>query len=145
MIDKIFVDSNVLVYCRDLAVPRKQKAALEWMTHLWKSQRGRISVQVLNEFYVTVTMKLKPGMTKKDAREEIRDLLSWQPLGLDPAVLVLSWDVQDQYSLSFWDSLIVASAELQDCKYILSEDLNHGQELFGTKVVSPFVLSPGDI
>jgi predicted nucleic acid-binding protein len=98
-----------------------------------------------NEFYITVTAKLKPGMTKKEAREEVRDLLSWQPLAVHPAVLVRSWDVQDKYSLSFWDSMIVASAELQGCKYILSEDFNDGQEFFGAKVVNPFVLTPGDI
>jgi predicted nucleic acid-binding protein len=145
MTEKIFVDSNVLVYCRDSAVARKQVAALNWMRHLWQTQRGRISVQVLNEFYLTVTAKLRPGMTKKEAREEVRDLLSWQPLPVHPAVLVRSWDAQNKYELSFWDSMIVASAELQECKYILSEDFNEGQEFFGAKVVNPFVLTPGDI
>jgi predicted nucleic acid-binding protein len=145
MTGTIFVDSNVLVYSRDLAEPQKQSAALEWMNFLWDSQLGRLSVQVLNEFYVTVTVKLKPGMPKKDAREEIRDLLSWDPIGVDSSVLVKSWDIQDKYSLSFWDSLIVASALLQNCKYILSEDFNHEQIFFGTMVINPILKTPREI
>lgn len=55
-----FVDTNALVYVRDSAAPDKQQAAAAWMRHLWQRRLGRLSTQVLNEYYVTVTRKLVP-------------------------------------------------------------------------------------
>ena len=56
---KVFVDTNILVYCRDASEPEKQQKAMAWMTRLWETGCGRLSFQVLQEFYVTVTQKLK--------------------------------------------------------------------------------------
>jgi predicted nucleic acid-binding protein len=58
----IFVDTNVLVDARDSADLEKQATASAWMQHLWTSAEGRLSVQVLQEYYVTVTRKLDPGL-----------------------------------------------------------------------------------
>lgn len=74
---KVFVDTNVLVYTRDASEPRKQEQAMAWMSHLWNGRAGRLSFQVLQEFYVTVTEKLTPGMDPKSARSDIRALLAW--------------------------------------------------------------------
>ena len=75
MSDRVFVDTNVLVYSRDSSEPTKQPVAEAWRRALWQSRAGRLSVQVLNEYYVTVTRKLTPGMPRDQAREEIEDLL----------------------------------------------------------------------
>lgn len=72
-----FVDSNILVYRHDLKEGAKQLAAQAWLSYLWESRRGRISWQVLEEFYVNATHKLKPGLPPELAREEVRDLASW--------------------------------------------------------------------
>lgn len=69
-----FVDTNILVCARDSSEPEKQANAVQWMTHLWSRELGRISVQVLNEYYVTVTQKLKPGFSKGQARADINAL-----------------------------------------------------------------------
>jgi predicted nucleic acid-binding protein len=58
---KVFVDTNILVYCRDASEPQKQAQTAAWMAALWKQRTGRLSFQVLQEFYVTVTAKLTPG------------------------------------------------------------------------------------
>lgn len=65
----VFVDTNVLVHMRD---PRDQarQAVAEWMAHLWESRSGRLSTQVLHEYYVCVTAKLDPGLEVEDARED---------------------------------------------------------------------------
>lgn len=76
----VFVDTNVLVYARDARDPRKQTAAAEWLAELWASRRGRISAQVLQEYYVTVTAKLDPGLSLEEAREDVIALRSWHPL-----------------------------------------------------------------
>ena len=61
MTELVFVDTNVLVYARDTRDLRKQQRATEWLDRLWRQQSGRTSVQVLNEYFVTVTRKLQPG------------------------------------------------------------------------------------
>lgn len=70
----VFVDTNVLVYARDAAGDEKQRAAADWMRHLWTRQAGRVSYQVLQEFYVTVTRELSPGLEPAEAWEEVRVL-----------------------------------------------------------------------
>ena len=140
MIGPVFVDTNVLIYALDEADRRKQEAARTWRAELWKSRRGRISFQVLQEFYVNVTRKWPAA--REEARAEVRDLLSWKPLALDAAVLERGWKIQDRYKLPFWDALIVAAAKQAACGYLLTEDLQAGQEIDGVTVVNPFQAGP---
>lgn len=139
---KIFVDTNVFVYLRDASEPSKQKQAQAWMTQLWESKTGCTSVQVLNEFYVTVTRKLSPALPIDDARADINDLQEWPVAPLDNALLNSVWAVEDRYGLSYWDSLIVAAAHSMGCSHLLTEDLQDGQSLDGLTVVNPFLHNP---
>lgn len=138
----VFVDTNVLVYLRDSRDPERQRRAAEWLGYLWESRLGRVSVQVLHEYYLTVTAKLDPGLPTEEAREDILALGSWSPLTLTIELAEKAWDAQDRWGFSFWDSLIVASAQTQRCGTLLTEDLSHGQDLDGLRVVSPFVEAP---
>lgn len=138
----IFVDANVLVYARDASQATKQRDAAKWLDHLWRSGTGRVSTQVLSEFYVTVTRKLDPGMSVSDARADVRDLLTWRPLGITSELLAEAWHVQDRFQFSYWDALIVAAARETGCDRLLTEDLHDGQDLDGLVVVSPFGTSP---
>jgi len=106
----VFVDTNVLVYHRDSTEPAKQRRAAEWMARLWDEGTGRVSVQVLHEYYVTVTRKLDPGLPQEEAREDIAALRAWNPLSPDAEILEYARAVQDRYGLSFWDAMIVAAA-----------------------------------
>jgi predicted nucleic acid-binding protein len=139
----VFVDTNVLLYALDEADKAKQTAAQDWRAALWQSRLGRVSFQVLAEFYSNA-LRLKPS-ARDDARAEIRDLLAWNPLVVDAAVVETGWRFQDRYRLSFWDSLILAAAKLSACGYLLTEDLQAGQILDGIEVVNPFVKSPANI
>jgi predicted nucleic acid-binding protein len=139
----VFVDSNVFLYALDEAHPRKQEAARNWRAELWKSRRGRISFQVLGEFYVNAVRK-RPA-AREDARAEVRDLLAWNPVVADAALLERGWKLQDRYGLSYWDALIVAAAKVASCRYLLTEDLQAGQKLDGIEVVNPFLRDPQDV
>jgi predicted nucleic acid-binding protein len=141
----VFVDTNVLIYARDTADPHKQLRAAEWMVYLWRTGRGRLSVQVLNEFYYVVTQKLKPGMDIEAARRETEQLATWDPIELTSAVLQRAWQVQDEFAISFWDGLIVAAAQIARCRYLLTEDLQDGQSLGGVMVVNPFLHVPDEV
>lgn len=143
MAERVFVDTNVLVYHRDTTDPEKQAAAAEWMAHLWGTGAGRTSLQVLREYYVTVTSKLTPGLPAADAREDVLALRAWDPLepGLD--LVDDAWSVEDRYGFAFWDALIVAAARRLDCAVLLTEDLQDGQALDGLRVRNPFLHAPG--
>lgn len=136
MIEPVFVDTNVLIYALDDADLRKQQAARAWRAELWKTRLGRISFQVLQEFYVKVTRKWPE--TRQQARAEVQDLLAWRPVAADARILDQSWTLEDRYQLSFWDALIVAAASASGCRYLLTEDLQEGQDLGGVVVVNPF-------
>ena len=141
----IFVDTNVLVYSRDASKPDKQTQAAEWVSHLWKTGNGRLSLQVLAEFYAVVTGKLKPGMDIASAREDVEDLFSWQPLPMTLDLITEAWSVQDLFHLSWWDSLIVSAAKILQCTYLLSEDFQHSQEFQGIRVINPFRVKPVEL
>ena len=139
----VFVDSNVLLYALDVADKNKQRAAQAWRSALWSSRMGRLSFQVLGEFYVNA-IRLRPDAVD-DARAEIRDLLAWRPIVTDAALLEHGWKLQDRYRLSYWDALIVAAAKAAGCGYLLTEDLQAGQKLDGVEVVSPFLRDPDSL
>jgi predicted nucleic acid-binding protein len=101
MPETIFVDTNVLVYARDTSEADKQATANAWMTQLWRARTGRLSIQVLHEFYVTVTQKLQPGLDREIAREEVADLMTWRPLLLDRPLTEGAWSIQDRHVVSW--------------------------------------------
>ncbi len=139
----VFVDTNVLVYSRDSSEKRKQPQAHAWLTHLWTSHEGRLSFQVLEEYYATVTRKLRPGMPASEARDDVAAFMAWRPVVIDEAVLIDAWHLEDRASLSFWDALIVSAARAQGCRFLLSEDLGDEQTIGGVTVLSPFRHEPG--
>jgi predicted nucleic acid-binding protein len=136
----VFVDTNVFLYALDQADLKKQAAARAWRSDLWKNRLGRISFQVLQEFYVKATQKWPE--TRGDVRAEIKDLLTWQPVAIEAAILERGWKIQDRFQLSFWDALIVAAAKSIGCRYLLTEDLQTGQDLDGVLIVNPFLTDP---
>lgn len=142
MSDSIFVDTNILLYARDASEPTKQVIASARLDELWDGGTGRLSVQVLNEYFVNVTGKLNPGLSAEEAWDDIEALSAWDPLPLDMAILNRAYAAQRRYQLSWWDSLIVASAEAAECTRILSEDLSDGANYFGITVENPFKPRP---
>lgn len=138
MRDLVFVDTNVLVYARDASEPAKQAVAAGWLRELWVEQRGRTSVQVLSEYYVTLTRKLDPGLTPDDAWDDVQALLAWEPQPADPDLLLLARGVERRYRLSWWDAMIVAAAQRQNCPLLLTEDLQNGLVCGDVTIRDPF-------
>jgi predicted nucleic acid-binding protein len=143
MTDNIFVDTNVLLYWRDASEPRKQVIAAAKLAELWETHAGRLSVQVLNEYFVNVTRKLDPGLSPEEAWDDVEALSAWDPLPIDMPILTRTFAVQRRYQLSWWDSMIVAAAEAAGCTRILSEDLSNDTSYFGITVENPFAEMPG--
>lgn len=138
----VFVDTNVLIYSEDGARPDKQRAAIDWLDVLWTRRCGRLSSQVLNEFYVNVTKKIRPPMPAGDARAEVRRYQRWNPWQIDHATVEAAWAVESRYQLSYWDALIVAAAQAQGCVLLLSEDMQHEQQIDKLQIINPFKTGP---
>lgn len=135
---KRFVDTNILLYAKDSSETAKQPIAEALIRELWETRSGCLSVQVLNEYYVNATQKLKPGLTQAEAWADLDALQAWEPVPVDFALLTRGFQIQSRYRLSWWDSLIVAAAVDSNCKEILSEDLASGQVYDGVIAVNPF-------
>lgn len=140
-----FVDTNLLVYFHDASEPVKQPLAAKWLSYLWENKCGRLSFQVLNEYYVTVTKKLSPGLPNKNARADIRNLMVWQPVTIDQKIIERGWHIQERYQFSWWDSLIISAAQLADCRYLLSEDMQHEQQVDNMTILNPFQITPDNV
>jgi predicted nucleic acid-binding protein len=134
----IFVDTNVLVYARDAGEPTKQAIAAQWLRELWIEQRGRTSIQVLTEYYTTVTRKLHPGLPADSAWEDVVALLTWEPQGIERVLILRAREIERLHRLSWWDSMIVAAAQIQNCAVLLTEDLQHGWTCGTVTVRNPF-------
>lgn len=136
----VFVDTNVFVYARQSNERVKQPLAAQWIEQLWQNQLGRTSVQVLSELYVSLTHKIRPAPPAVEAWDEVRSLLTWDPQETNAELLARAREVEQRYRLSWWDSLIVAAAQFQDCAVLLTEDLQHGMDYGGVTARNPFVL-----
>ena len=134
------VETKILIYTRDSTETEKQPKAKQWVSNLWENECGRISAQVMNEYYVTVTQKLRPGLSKEQARLDLRALSVWQPLEISTTLIESAWDIQDQYGYSWWDTLIISSALFLDCRYLLSEDMQHKQQISNLTIINPFLV-----
>lgn len=140
----VFVDTNVFVYLHTDSDPAKRERADTWIDFLVRRRAGRLSTQVLQELYAVLTRKVRPPLELELARAIVRDLGSWKPLSLEPAVLERAWNLESRYSLSWWDSLIVAAAQASRCGVLLTEDLQDGQQFGSVRVVDPFSVEAGD-
>jgi len=134
----VFVDTNIWVYARDPSDRVKHAAAQRWLDELWDAGSGRTSVQVLNEYYVTVTRRLSKPLTADDAWRDVTAMLAWSPRATDETVLQQARRIEQSHRLNWWDCLVIASAALQDCETLLTEDLQDGLVISNVRVRNPF-------
>jgi predicted nucleic acid-binding protein len=133
-----FVDTNILIYAEDRDAKGKHEVARSLVMDLWESREGVVSVQVLQEFYVNVTKKLKRPLAIAKAKAIIEEYLTWTVVDNTGRMVVDAIDLQQKAQLSFWDSLIVQAAVQSGCDRLYSEDMNAGQRFGSVTVVNPF-------
>jgi len=138
MTDKVFVDTNILVYAHDLDSGNKHNQAAEIVSQLWESRNGVLSTQVLQEFYVTLTRKVSSTLSKLEARKLVQKYSHWHLVLNDPSIIIQASEIEESNNISFWDALIVSAAYSQNVPTILTEDLNHGQIIEGIFIKNPF-------
>jgi predicted nucleic acid-binding protein len=137
--EKFFIDTNILVYSFDSEDQKKGKTSFQIIETALKTGKGNISFQVVQEFLNVACRKFSVPMSPEDAQIYLGMVL--RPLCTVFSSISLyakSLEISDRYRYSFYDSIIIASAQELSCKYLLTEDMNHGQEIEGLKIVNPF-------
>lgn len=142
MSEPVFVDTNVFLYQWDASDQVKQRRAVDWLRRLADDRIGRVSFQVLAEFYVNATQKLRTPVPRASAQAYVRAVFAWKPVPIDADVLDTAWRAQERFKLSWWDALIVAAAQHAGCRTLLSEDFQAGQRFGDLTVVNPFATAP---
>lgn len=136
-----FVDANILLYAYDATAGEKQEVARALVDRLWRERRGALSVQVLQEFYVNATRKIRRTMDPDVAIDTLKNLARWRvhsPLADD---VIAAASLSSRYRLSFWDAMIVRSAAELRCDTLWTEDLNEDQVIEGVVLRNPFTRS----
>ncbi len=139
MSDVAFVDTNLLIYAHDRDAGVKRDRSVRLLEGLWESGAGRLSVQVLQEFYVNVTQKLATPVERSMAREVIETYSTWVREPTTPETVLRAAQLSDLAQLSFWDALIVASAEQAGATCLYSEDFQSGRLIAGIRIMNPLI------
>ncbi|MGO8957571.1 MAG: PIN domain-containing protein [Streptosporangiaceae bacterium] len=134
-----FVDTNVLVYAYDITAGAKHGAARALVEELWSTRAGCLSIQVLQEFFVTTTRKIPRPLDASAAADIVEDLAHWHVYAPAASDVLAAIDIHQRTGASFRGAMIVRSAKELGCQTLHSEDLNHGQEYEGLRVSNPFI------
>ncbi len=138
MNDKIFIDTNVLIYTQNNLNQEKQLACRNLLIKLIRKNQLVISTQVKQEYYTVSTQKL--GLDKLFVKSTLKMFDVYEIIIVNPSIIYNAIDIQILNQLSFWDSLIIAAAISANCTILLSEDLSDGQVINGIKVQNPFTI-----
>jgi len=132
-----FIDTNILIYSIDWRDEAKQVKARELLHMLERVGAPVVSTQVLMEFYNAATSKLK--IEQFDAKRLVELYSNMTVVIIDSASIKRAIDVSILHRVSFWDALIISSAEQAGCPILFTEDLNSGQTINGVRIVNPFL------
>jgi predicted nucleic acid-binding protein len=138
-LSQVFVDTNVLVYAYDKSAGHKRERARALLDQIWAANCGCVSVQVLQEFYVAATQKVKRPLAQETVVGIIRDLVFWRVHAPVAEDILGAIDLQRRHKIFFWDAMIIWSASQLGCSLIWSEDLSTGRSYDGVLVKDPFL------
>ena len=126
MSDKVFIDTNILVYAHDRAAGVKHERARALIERLWNSGEGVLSTQVLQELCINLRRKTAHPLPVPQVRELLQDYLSWEIVVNTSESVIEALAIEVRYRLSFWDALIIQAAGVSGATVVYSEDLADG-------------------
>lgn len=137
-VSREFVDASVLVYAHDRTAGDKHARAVELMDRLWLEETGQLSVQVLQEFFVTITRKVAEPLDAQAAEALVKEFKAWPVFSPATDDVLAAIAASRSARLSFWDAMILHAAAESGCEICWSEDLNDGQRWRGVQIRNPF-------
>ncbi len=139
MSGRVFLDTNIFIYSFDHRDPVKRDLARKLIADALESGHGRISYQVVQEFMNVALRRFASPMTTDEAKTYLHHvLLPLWDVQSGEGLMIDALEIQQKWRLSWYDSLIVASALAAGCGTLLSEDLQHGLRIRSLQVVNPF-------
>jgi predicted nucleic acid-binding protein len=135
--ERVFIDTNVIVYADDLDAGARRERAREVLQQVLIDGNGVVSTQVLQEFFVAATRKL--GVAAEIARRKVELLARLDVVTIEPSLILDAIDLHRLHPISSWDALIVQSAVASGCRRLLTEDLQSGRNIGGVQIENPFV------
>lgn len=144
MTGRVFVDTNVLIYARDLKDETKRQKARTWLLTLGETGLGILNLQVLNELTRWI-LKNETRRSVQDVRDEIEILRVWGDRPLDEDDVAIAWDIRARFGFQWFDCLLMAAAVKAECRYFLTEDLTGGATFGPVTLIEPFRTAPGDL
>jgi predicted nucleic acid-binding protein len=138
MSDRVFVDTNVLVYAFDRASGAKHDMARRLIRGLWESGTGVLSTQVLQEFAVYLRRKVARSLSASETREVLQEYMGWTIVVNSAQSTLRALEIEERYKISFWDALVIQAAETAGAEIIYTEDLSDGQSYCDVRAVNPF-------
>jgi len=136
---KYFVDTNILIYAHDRAAGAKHERARQLIEHLWTTEQGALSTQVLQELCVNLRRRIKHPLPSETIKKLIADYLSWEIVVNTPQSILAALGIEGRYKVSYWDALILHAAESCGATVLYSEDLASGQRYGPVEVVNPLL------
>lgn len=136
----VFVDTHTLLAADDAFDAVRQNQVRAWLLALWLRRAGRVSTQVLNDYYITVTRNF--AMPAGDARAKLRRFQLWKPWQVDHQTVETAWGVEARFGLRYGDALMVACAAQSGATHVLTPNLTHQQSIDGVTILNPFLTAP---
>jgi predicted nucleic acid-binding protein len=137
--EKVFFDTNILVYANDVSSGAKRQLARGLITEKLQAGTGTVSTQVLAEFWVTITRKLPRPLEQKLAEKQLVLLSAFTIVPIDFGIFLSAIKIQKTHGISYWDAQIIAAAAQAACTILYSEDLQDSCKYEGVKVYNPFI------
>ena len=132
-----FFDTNVLVYADDLSFPEKKEIAIDLQIRYRSTNQMAISVQVLQEYYNTLTRK--QGVAPETVQRRVEILSGARVVGFTKEDVMASIELHRFRRISFWDAMIVHAARISRASILYTEDFQHGSTIAGVSIVNPFL------
>ena len=139
MTGRYFLDTNVFLYSFDAADPVKSKRAKGLIREAVVTRKGIVSYQVVQEFFNVALRRFGHPMTHADAEQYLGTV--FRPLLAIHSSITLYQEglaLFHRYQLGWYDSLLLASAQVSDCEILYSEDFQHGQKFGKLRIENPF-------
>jgi predicted nucleic acid-binding protein len=136
MADKVFFDTNILLYCYSIDEKEKQEVALNLIDSC--SENSKISIQVINELSNILFKKFK--LSSGDIENTILEIDNYFEIVIfDIKTQIKALKIKEKYKFQFYDSLIIATALESNCTILYSEDMQHGFEIENAlTIINPF-------
>jgi predicted nucleic acid-binding protein len=139
MSDRLFVDTNILLYAHDRSAGAKYERAQALIESLWHSGDGVLSTQVLQELCVSLLQKIRRPLPLPEVRQLIIDYSTWQVVTNTAESVIQALNLAARFRTSFWDAMILQAAEAAGAAVLYSEDLARGQKYGSVRIVNPLV------